>query len=142
MNRTNQLYQKGVTPHAPSEVSPPGYGKGVHIDGHIWGVPLPPPPPDEHDALDTFEAKAMEHYAEALELLVQKHRDYGPLNISASPGGALNGLRVRMFDKLARINNLIESGDRPANEPLEDSFKDLANYSMIALMVMKGDWPK
>ena len=40
-------------------------------------------------------------------LLMSKHNDYGPKNISDSPGGPLNGLRVRMWDKFARINNLV-----------------------------------
>jgi hypothetical protein len=42
-------------------------------------------------------------------LLIRKHKDYGPKNISHSPGGALNGLRVRMHDKVARINHLVDS---------------------------------
>lgn len=74
------------------------------------------------------------------DLLVSKHKDYGPKNISQSPGGPLNGLRVRMHDKLARINNLIDNGKDPKYEPLEDSFKDLANYAVIALMVMRNKW--
>ncbi len=64
-----------------------------------------------------------------------------PKNISQSPGGPLNGLRVRMWDKVARINNLIDTGKDAKNESLEDSFADLANYSIIALMVLKGKWP-
>jgi len=73
-------------------------------------------------------------------LLLSKHRDYGPKNISLAPGGPLNGLRVRMHDKLARINNLIESGVAPDHESLEDSFKDMANYSIIGLLVLRGQW--
>ena len=46
-----------------------------------------------------------------------------------------------MYDKIARINNLIETGNTPENESLEDSYKDLANYSIIALMVLRGKWP-
>lgn len=76
------------------------------------------------------------------ELLLKKHDDYGPTNISMSPGGPLNGLRVRMHDKVARINNLIDSGATPQNESLRDSFLDLLNYSAIALMVLDGKWPK
>lgn len=75
-------------------------------------------------------------------LLVKKHKDYGPTNISQSPGGPLNGLRVRMWDKIARINNLLESGATPQNESLEDSFRDLMNYSAIAILVIQGDWPE
>jgi hypothetical protein len=75
------------------------------------------------------------------DLLISKHKDYGPKNISQSPGGPLNGLRVRMWDKLARINNLVESGAKPENESLEDSFKDMANYAIIGLLVLQGKWP-
>jgi hypothetical protein len=45
-----------------------------------------------------------------------------------------------MHDKLARINNLIESGVAPDHESLEDSFKDMANYSIIGLLVLRGQW--
>lgn len=74
------------------------------------------------------------------ELLLSKHKDYGPKNISQAPGGAINGLRVRMHDKLARINNLIDSGASPEHESLEDSFKDMANYAIIGLLVLRGKW--
>jgi hypothetical protein len=74
-------------------------------------------------------------------LLIKKHKDYGPTNISRSPGGPLNGLRVRMWDKTARINHLIDTGATPENESLRDSFIDLLNYSAIALMVLDGKWP-
>lgn len=74
------------------------------------------------------------------ELLIKKQKDYGPKNISDSPGGPLNGLRVRMFDKLARINNLLETGAKPENESLRDSFMDIANYAIIAMMVLDKQW--
>jgi hypothetical protein len=74
-------------------------------------------------------------------LLIKKHHDYGPKNISQSPGGPLNGLRVRMWDKIARINNLLDSGVNPSNESLRDSFIDLLNYSAIAMMVLDETWP-
>lgn len=88
-----------------------------------------------------FYQKASEVYSEGQELLLKKHADYGPKNISRSPGGPLNGLRVRMWDKTARINNLLDNGAEPANESLRDSFIDLMNYSAIALMVIDGTWP-
>jgi hypothetical protein len=82
---------------------------------------------------------------ELSQLLISKHRDYGPKNISQAPGGAINGLRVRMHDKLARINNLVEymedtKGFQPQHESLEDSFKDMANYAIIGLLVLRGQW--
>lgn len=90
---------------------------------------------------EDFSQVVHEYFNINAELLISKHRDYGPKNISQSPGGPLNGLRVRMHDKLARINHLIESGAEPENESLRDSFIDLANYSMIALLVLDGEWP-
>ena len=75
-------------------------------------------------------------------LLIRKHHDYGPKNIAHSPGGALNGLRVRMWDKVARINNLVDSKVSPSNESLRDSFIDLLNYSAIAIMVLDKKWPE
>ena len=77
---------------------------------------------------------------ELSDLLLSKHRDYGPKNISDAPGGPINGLRVRMHDKLARINNLTDSGADPEHESLEDSFKDMANYAIIGLLVLRGKW--
>lgn len=89
----------------------------------------------------TFVADMWNVLDGAGNLLLKKHKDYGPTNISLSPGGPLNGLRVRMHDKVARINHLIDSGATPENESLRDSFIDLLNYSAIALMVLDGKWP-
>jgi hypothetical protein len=91
---------------------------------------------------NTFVADMWEVLDDAGNLLIKKHKDYGPTNISLSPGGPLNGLRVRMHDKTARINHLIDSGATPENESLRDSFIDLLNYSAIALMVLDGKWPR
>lgn len=88
-----------------------------------------------------FEEMASDVYADALKVLLKKHKDYGPLNITLSPGGPINGLRVRMYDKLARINNLFESGAAPENESFKDSFVDLLNYSAIGILVLQGQWP-
>lgn len=93
----------------------------------------------------TFEHNVAQTFQELVDLLLSKHKDYGPKNISDSPGGPVNGLRVRMHDKLARINNLYEymedtGGFQPQHESLEDSFKDMANYAIIGLLVLRGEW--
>ncbi len=87
-----------------------------------------------------FEDSLSEKFAAVEALLIKKHKDYGPKNISDSPGGPINGLRVRMHDKLARINHLYDTGATPENESLRDSFIDMANYAIIALMVLDGEW--
>lgn len=91
---------------------------------------------------DKFEIDVAKVFTSAESVLLKKHQDYGPTNISRSPGGPLNGLRVRMWDKLARINNLIDSGAEPENESLRDSFLDLMNYAAIAQVVLDGNWPE
>lgn len=87
-----------------------------------------------------FPSRVAARFAVLQALLLSKHDDYGPTNISNAPGGALNGLQVRIHDKVARINHLIASGKDPKHESLRDSFQDLANYAVIALLVLDGDW--
>ena len=91
---------------------------------------------------DEFIADVWRVLDGAGNLLIRKHKDYGPKNIAHSPGGALNGLRVRMHDKIARINHLVDSRVAPSNESLRDSFVDLLNYSAIAILVLEGKWPE
>ena len=91
---------------------------------------------------DEFVSNVWRIFDTAGTVLLRKHNDYGPLNVAHSPGGALNGLRVRMWDKIARINNLLDNGLTPSNESLRDSFLDLMNYSAIAMMVLDKTWPE
>jgi Nucleotide modification associated domain 1 len=91
---------------------------------------------------DTFEQDVHAVFLELEALLISKHHDYGPKNISGAPGGPHNGLRVRLYDKLARLNNLFDEGAEPQHEPIEDSYKDVANYGVIGLLVQRGLWPK
>ena len=91
--------------------------------------------------LSEFDIDVRYRFDECLELLLRKHKDYGPSNIANAPGGPLNGLRVRMHDKISRINNLIDKGIDPQNESLRDSFLDLANYAVIALLCLDERWP-
>ena len=91
--------------------------------------------------IEQFELDVWSILEEAGQLLLSKHADYGPTNISRSPGGPINGLRVRIHDKTARINNLIDNSKDPKHESLRDSFIDLLNYSAIALLVLEGKWP-
>lgn len=90
----------------------------------------------------SFSAEVASVFDELEELLLSKHKDYGPKNISQSPGGPLNGLRVRLWDKLARLNNLTDNNSLPQHESLEDTFKDMANYAVIGLLVLRDKWDK
>lgn len=111
-----------------------GRHPSINIDSPTAYVPTYP---------TQFEEDVRITYDELMSILLKKHRDYGPRNIADAPGGALNGLRVRIHDKLARINNLVDKGsNQPEYESIEDSFLDLANYSIIALLVLRDKWDK
>jgi len=93
-------------------------------------------------AMNQFVADSWDVIDELGNLLISKQRDYGPGNINNAYGGPINGLMVRMGDKFERLKNLLASGHTPQHESIEDSFKDLANYCIIAMMVIRGTWPE
>jgi hypothetical protein len=120
-------------------------------DYTAYGLPDPRSGYGNRDYLDTtytdkikpeFISDVWRIMDTAGNLLIRKHHDYGPKNIAHSPGGALNGLRVRIWDKIARINNLLDNGVQPSNESLRDSFLDLMNYAAIAMLVLDEAWPE
>jgi hypothetical protein len=78
----------------------------------------------------------------------EKMQDYSPHNML---GTGEFGAIVRIWDKTARLMNLygfdISTGTfsgkkSPKNESIEDNLTDLANYAIIALILMKGKWGK
>jgi hypothetical protein len=82
---------------------------------------------------------------EILELHNKKNEDYAT---GADPFSnfrgcekfgvpAWKGVLVRMSDKWSRICNIVNKGTEAQNEPLDDSFRDLAVYSLIALLLYK-----
>lgn len=89
-----------------------------------------------------FEYDVAGIFKELETLLLKKHKDYGPTNISEAPGGAMNGLLVRMHDKMARLKNLtyVSTYGKPQFESIEDTLSDLANYAIIGLLVLRGKW--
>lgn len=86
--------------------------------------------------------------------LEKKQRDYGPHNLTKF---GTFGVVVRMGDKMERIVNLSKkcgslglayrmTGDKTLNattnnEPIADSFLDLANYALIAYVMQQNLWP-
>ena len=88
------------------------------------------------------DIKDLEEILKELQIImVRKHQDYGPYNIAHAPGGAMNGLIIRMHDKLERLQNLYyNKSDTPNYESIEDTLIDLANYAIIGLLVQRGQW--
>jgi len=81
-----------------------------------------------------FEDGLDEILSELRELMIKKQKDYGHDNILEF--GEL-GVLVRANDKMARLKNLIQNDKEAQNESIEDSWKDLANYAIIALLLRR-----
>lgn len=88
----------------------------------------------------TMRDHAYDIVDEAVEILIKKHEDYGPLNISNAPGGALNGLAVRLHDKVSRLGNLAKTENEPNYESIRDTFIDIINYAVIGILVSEDHW--
>ena len=87
------------------------------------------------DPPGTFEEAFDSIVADLRALMIDKQRDYGPGNITAH---GEYGVMVRASDKLARLNNLLNKKGPARFESIQDSWADLANYAIIAMMLRRG----
>lgn len=74
----------------------------------------------------------------AIRVFDHKQSKYGPGNIAEF---GETGVLIRATDKIKRLTNLWRTGQEPMDETVEDSYGDLANYGIIALMCRWGLWP-
>ena len=70
--------------------------------------------------------------ADMITLLAGKQHDYGHGNILEF---GQQGVLVRLWDKIARYDNLMRRGVDPENESLIDTLKDIIGYCVIWLML-------
>ena len=84
-------------------------------------------------------------------LFKRKQADYGPTNIGMGNSiietdkdihRSMIGLVVRMNDKVQRLMNLILDNKDPQNESVEDTLIDIANYAVMAELVINKEWGK
>jgi hypothetical protein len=89
--------------------------------------------------------------AEQYELFCRKQLNYGPDNISMGSTLereqdrklSLQGLFFRLNDKINRYKQMIMFGSKDAvGESLDDTFKDISVYGIIAQLVQSGKWGK
>jgi hypothetical protein len=133
-----------------SEVAGRGLGKAhVSVSG-AWASTNPPEqagrfhrglPAASQGLEPAFLMGVADVFDEAEDLLVGRHRDYGPGNIANGYPDPLTALVVRMGDKMERIKNLLSSDHPVFGERMRDSWMDLANYGLIGVMVIDGKWP-
>ena len=87
--------------------------------------------------LQTDMAKeAFKIICENVRVMDTKQQDYGSGNISAF--GEF-GVLVRLNDKIERLKNLNKMPS-VKNEAIDDSYLDIANYAVIALMIRRNVW--
>ena len=96
----------------------------------------------------SFKEVQIEQY----ELFAQKMMDYGLGNISLGTNLddsddiqlSLTGIWFRCNDKINRLKNMLKRKGRNyvKDEPMIDSFIDISNYGIIAMLVMKDKWKK
>lgn len=86
------------------------------------------------DLMDTVTGNGM-HIDDVVDVLVGKQSDYGPRNILRF---GVDGLRVRLWDKIARYNNLRHRDDEAVNESLQDTMLDIVGYVTITAMLELG----
>ena len=81
----------------------------------------------------SYEDACYEVALKVAEVVISKQHDYGHDNILAFRE---QGLIVRLWDKVARLKNLLWVNPREAkNESIEDTFTDIAGYAIIGLML-------
>lgn len=84
------------------------------------------------DAIQVAKKKGIElTEKECVRILIKKQKDYGPENIRRF---GRQGLMVRIHDKIARLENLYNSGREPENETIYDTYLDIVNYTAIGIM--------
>lgn len=93
-----------------------------------------------------FKATQQEQY----ELFAAKMMDYGLSNISLGSDLStredrdlsLTGIWLRCNDKINRLKNMLKRNGKNyvPGEAMIDSFIDISNYGIIAMLVLKGKW--
>ena len=88
---------------------------------------------------------------EQYETFCRKQHDYGQHNITlgmdlSDPDNvnlSISAIIIRISDKVQRLFNLVLRRKTQAqNEPIEDAFKDMSVYGIIAQIVANGKWGK
>lgn len=74
--------------------------------------------------------------SECLALLLDRFRKYGANNINLT---GMEGIVVRLADKWSRLHSNLHTDFN--DETVEDTLKDISNYAIIGLMLLKNKWP-
>jgi len=97
---------------------------------------------------EEFEKVQKEQY----ELFAKKMLDYGIENIALGSNLedpqdihlSITGIWLRVNDKINRLKNLLKRNGKNyvEGETMVDSFIDISNYGLIAMLVIRNKWKK
>lgn len=122
-------------------------------------IPATPGGPQPHDYIKDFEAlypdlasNFLTLQAQQYNLFARKMISYGIENIALGTSledpedrsVSLIGIIIRVLDKVNRLKNLIlkKRSNPISDESIRDTWMDLANYSLIYLLVDMKLWKK
>ena len=87
-----------------------------------------------------LEAEMADLLVRVFETFKKKQASYGSGNISKF---GEKGVIIRMNDKMERLIRLVynEEPNPLEDETIEDTYIDLADYALIAIVCRNGQWP-
>lgn len=94
----------------------------------------------------TFIRRMQEEHDACVEISRAKNADYAELedafaNFRGTPPGITpaQGILVRMNDKFKRVSNLLSRPAAVKDESVADTLRDIANYSLILLLLLESE---
>ena len=84
--------------------------------------------------------EAIKYYADTLRLAVKKNKDYSSKGMDPIKLTGMEGVSVRLIDKVTRLYNLVKSKDPPNYESIDDTLRDISNYALIGYLLKNGKW--
>ncbi len=87
----------------------------------------------------------MSLFNERIKLGIKKNNDYssgGRIDNIAMAG--IEGIAIRLFDKACRLMSLVvyKTDRKVMDESIEDTLKDMANYSDYGVLLRRGEWQR
>mgnify|MGYP000341911405 CR=1 FL=1 len=104
---------------------------------------------DFKEAFPELEKEFKKIQNEQYNLFSKKMMDYGlgnvtlggDLALSEDKKYAIQGIQIRLNDKINRLKNLLRNGKNYVEgETIEDTFIDIANYGIIGMLIGKDKW--
>ena len=74
---------------------------------------------------------------EISKLIRRKNQMYGDGNVDAM---GIEGVILRITEKIERLKHLRKIGLNPDEETLEDTWQDIIGFGIIGLMLQRGTW--